>query len=67
MNRNINNLKKIVIKIGSSLISEDKLLSEKRILNWAKQISELRKEGKEIDEYNKNLVEEAWKKQLEKQ
>ena len=25
------------------------------------------KEGKEIDEYNKNLVEEAWKKQLEKQ
>ncbi|MED5275181.1 MAG: glutamate 5-kinase [Pseudomonadota bacterium] len=48
MNRNINNLKKIVIKIGSSLISEDKLLSEKRILNWAKQISGLRKEGKEI-------------------
>ena len=48
MKRNINNLNKIVIKIGSSLISEDKLLSEKRILNWTKQISELRKMGKEV-------------------
>ena len=38
MKRNIDNFKKIVIKIGSSLISEDRLLSEKRILDWTNKL-----------------------------
>jgi len=48
MKRNIDNFKKIVIKIGSSLISEDRLLSEKRILDWTKQITLANKQGKQI-------------------
>lgn len=33
---------------------------------YKKELDFFGKEGKEIDEYNKNLVMEAWKKQLEK-
>ena len=48
MKRNIDNFKKIVIKIGSSLISEDRLLSEIRISDWTKQITLAKKQGKQI-------------------
>ncbi len=48
MKRDINSFKKIVIKIGSSLISEDKSLSVKKILDWSKQISEIKKQNKDI-------------------
>ena len=48
MKRNIKNFKKIVIKIGSSLISEDKSQSVKKILDWSKQIAKIKNQGKGV-------------------
>jgi len=48
MKRNIKNFKKIVIKIGSSLISEDKSQSVKKILDWSKQIAKIKNQGKDV-------------------
>ena len=46
MKRDIGSFVKIVVKIGSSLISGDQSLTIKRILDWTKQIAEIKKQGK---------------------
>ena len=48
MKRNTDSFKKIVIKIGSSLISEDKSLSSKKILDWSKQITKIKNQNKDV-------------------
>ncbi|MBH44831.1 MAG: glutamate 5-kinase [Gammaproteobacteria bacterium] len=48
MRKNLDNCKRIIIKIGSSLISQDKSLSIKKIEEWTEQINKIKEKDKQI-------------------